>query len=100
MPGLGYLLKFFVFERYYLKCLHLTLTLRTAKKLCSNLQEPPWPLKFPGYAPVPNDDTGKILPFIDMILLFTMFCLSLSVKNRAKKRIVLFFRCISLIFLY
>ena len=60
MPGLGYLLKYFVLERYYLQelffeeahfqCLHLTLTFRTTKNLCPNLQKPQ-PSKIPGYAP-------------------------------------------------
>ena len=41
-----------IFGRSALWCLHVTLTFRTAKTLCPNLQKPPLPSKIPGYAPV------------------------------------------------
>ena len=41
-----------IFGRSALKCLHLTLTFRTAKNLCPNLQKPLLPQDIPGYAPV------------------------------------------------
>ena len=36
----------------FYEVLHLTLTFRTVKKLCPNLQKPPLPSDIPGYVPV------------------------------------------------
>ena len=49
--GLGYLLKLFVFERDSYVYTYLTLSLRTVKSLCPNLQKSPLPGKIPGQPP-------------------------------------------------
>ena len=74
MPGLGYLLKFFVFERdyfwktYFWKKHILMLTFnfdfQNCNNLCPNFQKPPLPSKIPGYAPV----------LIKLLTLFNYWC--------------------------
>ena len=50
-PGLGYLLKLFVFKRDSYVYTYLTLSLRTVKSLCPNLQKSPLPGKILGLPP-------------------------------------------------
>ena len=57
-----------VMERSALKCLHLTLTFKTAKNLRPNLQKPPLSSKIHGYAP-------------EMVRLFFTYKITLTEKE-------------------
>ena len=86
MPELGYLLKFFVFERDYfwksyfwkkrILILNLTLTFRTA----NNFEKPPLHSKIPGYTPDKQSKTTTTRK--ELVSIFTLLC---QIRSRCWK---------------